>query len=194
MEAPTQQSRRTLLGLSVPLGIVLSGLFVWQASHAAFTATTVNEANQWAAGVVVLTDDSADTAMFNVDKLKPGDTGERCIEVTYEGTVDADVRLHVGADGLTGDLGPYLDITVEQGTGGTFDDCSGFTGDSLYTDGTLAGFAAGHTDFGSGVGNWAPTGASVQSRTYRFTYELQGDNAAQGKDATATFTWEAQSS
>jgi hypothetical protein len=195
MEAPSVRSRRVLLGLSVPLGIALSGLFVWQASHAAFTATTLNEGNRWEAGTVVLEDGDAGTAMFDESGLVPGTDGEQCIDVTYRGTVDSEVRLYVAEGDLAGTLGPHLRLTVEIGDGGAFGDCSGFDPTSTIFDGTLAGLAAAHASFadGAGPGTWLPLCDSGESRTYRFSYVLEADDGAQGLDAGARFTWEAQS-
>ena len=48
------------------------------------------------------------------------------------------------------------------------------------------------TDYATGVDSWQPTGGAPDDTVpYRFTVDLQDDNAAQGKTATGTFTWEA---
>ena len=85
---------------------------------------------------------------------------------------------------------PYLDLTVEQGTGGGFSSCTGFSGTQIYS-GTASGFAGTHTNFGTGLTGWSPT-ATPDSRTYRVTVTVQNDNNAQSKTATADYTWEAQ--
>jgi hypothetical protein len=87
-------------------------------------------------------------------------------------------------------LDDYLNMTVELGTGGTFADCTGFAGASVFS-GTLDTFAATYTDFASGTGSWTAA-ATGDDRTYRFTFDLQNDPGAQNKNATVTFTWEAQ--
>ena len=46
-------------------------------------------------------------------------------------------------------------------------------------------------NFASGVGNFAASPGDV--RTYKISDGLQDTNSAQGKDASAKFTWEAQS-
>ncbi|WNY33608.1 S24/S26 family peptidase [Curtobacterium flaccumfaciens] len=59
----------------------------------------------------------------------------------------------------TKDLAANVNLTVEQGTGGGFGSCSGFTpaatGSSLYS-GTVAGFGAASTNYATGVGSWTP--------------------------------------
>ena len=180
-------------GLGILAGaVLLTGAFIVTASIAAFSDTTDNPGNDWSTGTVILKDDDGgSTALFTVTNMAPLDVVTNCIVVTYEGTLlPADVVLY-GVSGGTG-LDAYLDLIVEEGTGGIFDNCSGFSATStIYTGGTLADFAAAHINFGNGVGTWVPS-ANPESRVYRFTVTLQDDNAAQTLDATATFTWEAQ--
>jgi hypothetical protein len=192
-----------VLAATVPLGIIASGVLVWQASYAAFSATTSNPSNSFSAGTVALTDDhQPSTVLFNASALKPGSTASSCIKVTYNGSLAANVKLYVKSGDLTntapGDLSPYLTLQVAEGTGNAAD-CSDFAGGSnIYnptgsTDltKTLNDFATTKTTFGTGVSAFAPSG-SGQSKTYKITYWLQDNNAAQGKNATAKFTWEAQ--
>jgi hypothetical protein len=156
-------------------------------SRAAFSDTTSNASNNWAAGDVVINDDGT-SAMFGISAMAPGDSVVKCIVVTYEGSLlDADVSLY-GTSG--GSLDAYLDLTIERGTGGSFSDCSGFTGSSVFSS-TLANFSSTRTNFGSGITGWSPSSTPV-SQTYRFTLTLQDNNLAQGLSTTGTFTWEAQ--
>jgi hypothetical protein len=184
---------RVLLGVrlgAVLMSLAVAAAVVVTASRGAFTATTENPGNTWAAGTVTITDDDDGVAMFSATGLRPGSELENCIAVTYTGSlVPADVSLY-GTAGGTG-LAPFLDLKIEIGTGGGFGDCDGFTPSSTLFDDTLAAFAATNTDFDSGLGGWSPS-ATNQSRTYRFTVEVKDDNDAQGLTATATFTWEAQ--
>ena len=171
--------------------LLTAGLIV-TASIAAFSDTTDNPGNAWSTGTVILKDDDGgSTALFTVTNMAPLDVVTSCIVVTYEGTLlPADVVLY-GVSGGSG-LDAYLDLIVEEGTGGIFDNCSGFSATStVYTGGTLADFAVAHTNFGNGAGTWTPS-ANPESVTFKFTVTLQDNNAAQSLDATATFTWEAQ--
>lgn len=186
--------RRTTL-IALPLALVASSGLVYQASNAAFTASTSNGSNTWSSGTVLLADDDSSSVMFNATDIKPGSTGIKCINVTYSGTLAGQVRLYVTSP--SGTLGQYLDLTVEEGTGATGGatlSCSGFSAGSTLSAGgeTLDSFATAHSAFGGGVSAWAPTGASSETRSYRVTYTLQDDNNAQNKSAAATFTWEAR--
>ena len=170
--------------------VLLTAAFIVTASIAAFSDTTDNSGNTWSAGTVLLTDDDAGSAMFIVSDMAPLATVTECIVVTYSGSLlPADVNLY-GVSGGTG-LDVYLDVTVEEGSGGIFGNCAGFTPTSTIFTGTLTSFAATHTNFATGAGAWNPA-ANPESRTYRFTVTLQDNNLAQGLNATATFTWEAQ--
>jgi hypothetical protein len=197
------RENRTRVGSvgALTIGVLLSSALVWHASFASFSATTVNPGNAWTAGNVVLTDDdgggaAAGTAMFTATGLVPGSTGTRCITVTYNGNVSAPVKLYAASP--TGTLGQYLDVTVEMGTGGSFSDCTGFSGSFVYSAtvpvasaGTLGDFTTTRIGYANGVGSWTPTGSS-QSKVYRFTYTLQNNAAAMNLSAGVTFTWEAQ--
>ena len=184
-------SSRKRPGLGILAGaVLLTGAFIVTASIAAFSDTTDNTGNTWSTGTVILEDNDLGAAMFTVTGMKPLDVVEKCIVVTYKGTLlPADVLLY-GVSGGSG-LDAYLDLVIDEGTGAAFGNCSGFSFTSNIFTGTLTSFAATHTNFGDGAGIWSPS-ANPESKTYRFTVTLQDDNAAQTLDATAEFTWEAQ--
>lgn len=194
--ASPNDRRRTVVLPAIVIGILLSSVTVLTASRAAFSAQTANEGNQVSVGDVALVDDDAGSAMFEVTDMAPGDVITTCIEVTYEGSI-ADpqaVRLYSGGYTDSGALADALSLTVEQGTGGSFADCTGFSGAQIY-DGTLAGFDATHPDYASGAGTWDPN-STPESQTYRFTIELpeDADNSLQGTSVTdLVFVWEVQS-
>ena len=56
-------------------------------------------------------------------------------------------------------------------------------------DGTLAAFAASHTDVTSGLTTWDP-GVGPQTRTFRFQISVEDDTAAAGRNTNFGFTWE----
>lgn len=177
--------------------LVVSALIV-TTSRAAFSTTTDNAGNSFTAGDVVLVDDDLAASRFTVTDMEPGDTVTGCIVVTYNGSVDPGVvRLYSGGYTDSGNFGDYLNITVDEGTGGTFADCTGFTEDDVGAEfaNTLTFFNTNHTNYGNGFGEWDPS-ASGQSKTYQITVELDAatPNAEQNESATAlTFTWEVQS-
>lgn len=185
-------NRQRLQHISIALlSLTFVSLLVVRTSRSAFMDTTENLPNQWTSGSVVLVDDDLASAMFSANNMVPGSL-TNCIEVTYQGSLNANVVLY-GALTAGDGLDAFLGLTVERGTGGSFGDCTGFSlVETVYT-GTLSGFMTDHTGFGDGAGTWAPTGgAPDDNMTYRFTVTLPDDNAAQGKTSTATFTWEAQ--
>ena len=98
---------------------------------------------------------------------------------------------------ISGDLAPYLDLTIQVGTDSTpaFRDCTGFvSAGTLYT-GTLANFASSHTGYANGLTAWDPTGTpSPDTRTFRFVLSVQNNNAAVGLTSTFGFSWETQTS
>ncbi len=192
---PDRRAARVALVASPFVGLFVAVALVWQSSYAAFSGTTSNGANNWAAGTVSISDNDSNTAMFTATGLKPGDTASRCIQVTKAGTLAGTVRLYGSGLTTTNALSSHLQITVEQGTGAvTSGSCTNFSasGTTVYS-GALAGFTA--TTFAGGYGDWAPAAGSV-SRTFRFTYTLvsTAPNSTQGGTAGITFVWEAQNS
>ena len=177
---------RTVLLASAFCGLLLSGLLVWTSSESAFGGSTQSANNNWAAGTVTLDNDSSG-AMFTSTDILPGDTGQKCIQVNYTGSLPSDVKLYVSS--LTGSLGPYLTVTVEQGTGGTSSSCASFVAETS-TSATLDTLP---TTYAGGFGTWAPTGIG-QSKSYRFSWSVAANNGAVSKSATATFTWKGQTS
>jgi hypothetical protein len=192
-------SKSSILTISkwgvVPVALIVSGLLVWQSSYAAFSSTTSNSTNNWTAGTVVLTDDDSNTAAFTAASLKPGQTGEKCIVVTSSGNLASTVKLYATTYSTTGALGSYIDLVIQEGTGGSYSSCTGFSSAATHFTGTLAGFAAANTGFGNGLSSWAPAGGTV-TKTFRIAYTINAStpNSAQGGTAAAGFTWEAQNS
>ncbi len=159
---------------------------------ASFTSQTSNPANAWASGSVTLGDDDAGAVMFGATGISPGATGSRCLTVSYTGTLPTTVKLYVPSSSDPLSVAQYLDLTIQEGTGGGFGSCASFTPSSTLYSGTLATLATTHTDYTNGVGAWAP--ASPASRTFRITYTLNAATPAntQGATASATFQWESQ--
>ena len=166
-------------------------------SQATFNDTSVNSANRFVAGDIDLVDDDLDSAIFTIDDMEPGQTEVDCIEVTYQGSIPDPSRVSVYSGGYTdsGDFATYLNLTIEEGTGATFGDCATFVSvNTIESGGTLAAFAAAHTNYGNGAGVWDPSG-TPESVSYRFTVELDAatPNAEEGESVTGlTFTWEIQ--
>ncbi len=105
--------------------------------------------------------------------------------------MSAPVKLYGAALTGTG-LGPYLNFTIQRGTGGSFSSCTGFTSAATIFTNTLSNFATNHTSYSNGLGaGWTPTAAG-QTMTFRFAYTVADNNLANGKTCGMPFTWEAQ--
>jgi hypothetical protein len=201
--------RRAVRAVAPVAGLLAAGLLVWQGSYAAFSATTTNAANNWAAGSVSLINDSG-AAMFtttavtpagatDAKTLKPGDVRINCIKVTNNGTLAGPVKLYVptGTYSQTNALGDNLTVTVEEGTGTAataFGNCVGFTSTATIVPGsTLTALAAASTTYATGAGS-AGALAVNGVRYYRFTttVNVAAPNTVQSGTSTATFQWEIQ--
>ena len=175
--------------LVVGLAAALGGFGVF----AAFSSTTTNPGNSFAAGTVTIEDNDGDTALFTAAvKRAPGDY-DRCIKVKYTGSLDATVKLYTSA--ITG-TGSDLNLTVSKGIGAAAD-CSDFvsTG-NVYGPNTLASFRTAHPDFANGL-SVNPVAATKwvanDEVTVRFRITVPDANSAQGKTVDPfTLTWEAQ--
>lgn len=199
-EAPTQGRSPAWIfqGLVGLLALVLVSAHMVTTSRAAFTMTTQNTANTFTAGTVDLVDDDLGGTLFNVPAMAPGQTVQNCIVVTYNGSLDpSPVKLYSGGFVDSGNFGDYLTLTVDEGTGGAFNDCTGFSEDDVgaeFSD-TLTQFDALHTNYTNGFGDWDPS-APGQTKTYRLTVQLDPTtpDVEQGESvSTLTFTWEVQS-
>ena len=199
MARPSRRTAR-LLGVGTAAACVAaSAAVVWQASYSAFSASTSNPSSNWAAGSVALADDDANTAMFTAGNLKPGSTGSRCIAVTSTGSLPSAVKLYGTGSATTNALSSWINLTITQGSGGSFGSCTGFapqaSGASVFT-GSLASFASTATSYSNGLGNWTPTGSGSDTRVFQISYTLDSTapNSTQGGTASIGFTWEAQNS
>ena len=190
------KTRKLLISLMV---VAVLGTVAGFGIFAAFSQTTVNSDNSFAAGTVTIGDNDAGSALYNISNVDPGDSVTSCIRVTYSGSLNSDVHLYTGDP--IGAIGPYADLTIDAGgqPAATFPDCSGFTPDAggpLF-NGTLAGFSAAHNSWANGLVDYPGTAATSWTPgdvvVYRFTVTLQDNNAAAGlSSGNHSFTWEAQ--
>ena len=172
--------KRTKKVLGTLLVVGVTGTLVVLSTFSAFSSTTENPGNEFAAGSVALSDNDGGTALYNVSNKRPGDFAERCIKVTYTGTLGSSVKLYrSGFSGGSG-LDSYIDLAITKGTG-TAGDCSDFSGSTSVYSGTLNGFAstagtAVALTNGSGQASWSQNDAV----TYKVRATLQNNDAAQG--------------
>jgi predicted ribosomally synthesized peptide with SipW-like signal peptide len=193
-----RRASKALLAL-VGVGCVAAG--AGTGTWSAFSSTTGGTGNTFAAGTVALSDNDAGSALLSLSSAMPGASSTGCVHVTYGGTLDSGVRLYAS---VTGDLAPYLTLTVTRGTDSapSFSSCASFTPDAtnyigagpgVVYSGPLSGYP---TSYGAGLvdpTSGAPeTWASSESHTYKLRIELGSDSAAEARSSTATFTWEAR--
>jgi hypothetical protein len=201
MKTPSARIRTIAAFSAGPIAVLIAGGLVWQGSQAAFTATTRNAGNSWSTGSVFLTDDDLGAAAFTVENIVPGQTGEKCIVVTANSDVAGEVRPYsenlIIANGLEG--GIFLKL--EQGSGGSFNDCTGFTPTgTAIPEQTLATMAATNHDYATGGTPWQTAGTAGETRSYRATWRFdtaamtqEQINALQGARVGLDLVWELQS-
>ena len=165
---------------------------------AAFSSQTGNPGNSVTAGTVELADNDGDTALYSLPTAAPGDSATRCIQVTYSGSLPANVRIYT--DDTIDALGSEVTLEIDAGTQVPFAaDCTEFaadTGGGLF-NGSLADFAAARSDFTSGLvdhpGDSATEWVTSDAVVYRVTATLDADATLEGATTgTHAFTWEAQ--
>jgi len=185
-----KRGRKLLLTLLI-VGVV--GSIAGIGTFSAFSSTTTNSGNNFAAGTVYITDNDSNAAMFSVSNAKPGVSYQSCIKVTYLGSLDASVRLY--SAGMSGSLAPYLNVTVEEGSGAAgFGNCTGFASSgTVYNSVAADSFPTAWTGATATGGTWT-TNKNVD---YRVTITVANSNAANGGASALamngfSFTWEAQ--
>lgn len=169
-------------------GFLLALLMIMTVSRAAFSDTTANAGNTWDSGTVSLTDNyTRDVlgSMFTETDLVPGASGDACIEIIYEGSVDATVELvDVSRAGSTG-LAPALDLTITRYSG---TDCGDGASALVYGPDTLVN--ADSATFGD---SWSASNGDSEFYHVEWEFDPLADNTYQGKGAMAAFTWQATS-
>jgi hypothetical protein len=198
----TKHARRIAVKLLVTVA-VLGGcaLLASTATWSNLNATAVNPANSFSAGTVQIASNSA-TAALTLTNGKPGSVATGCIQVSYTGTLPANVKLY-GTGGGTG-LNQYLTMVVTRGTfSGTpaSGSCSGFTADTTNYITQGAGVIYRGT-----VANWPATAAAAlvdptsgspatwsngNTHGYEFQVTVQNNAAGQGLTGNESFVFEA---
>jgi predicted ribosomally synthesized peptide with SipW-like signal peptide len=199
----TAKHRKILLSL---LLIGAASALAGFGTFSAFSSTTSNSNNTFAAGTVFIDDNDAGGFMYQVSNQVPGAATERCIKLTYSGTRAADVRLYTPTASV-GAVADYVNLVVEKGTlagSPAFPGCGSpgdFTAEGApIFNGELDDFVATKNSYANGIP--AFPGAQTQwnqndTLVYRFTLSLQDDNNANGgatplSTGAHAFTWEAR--
>jgi hypothetical protein len=200
MIKPSKRARTILATAATPVAVVAAAAMVYQSSYAAFSGQTRNSGNDWATGSVNLTDDDSGSARFQVTNMKPGDADKKCIKVTATASIPSTVKGYsVNPVPSTSGLEDHILVTIKDGSGGTFADCTGFTAErTLMTDVPLTDLAKANS-YASGLGGWVVS-AGTSSRTYELSwrFDTTGMTQAQVDQLQGTHTgidmqWEMQS-
>jgi hypothetical protein len=192
-------SKRKLLLSLLVLGA--AGAIAGAATFSAFSSTTTNSSgtgNKFAAGTVNLSDNDAGSHMYSVTNQKPGVDTVKCIQVTYDGSLDANIRLYTTTTTIPA-AAANITLTIKKGTstGGTgFPDCGTFTSQATIYTGSLRDFQQTRSSWDDGVAAYpgAATkwnGGGSESLVYQFTLAVN-DSGAGVDSGLHQFTWEAQ--
>jgi predicted ribosomally synthesized peptide with SipW-like signal peptide len=184
---------KKVLRTVVVLGLI--GAFAAVGAFSAFSSQTENPDNQITAGTVDLSDNDSGNALYNLTNAKPNDPQQRCIEVSYTGSLASEVKMYRVPGAALGSLATNVTVTVQSGTQATpsFPGCTGFTAeDTLYT-GKLNALP---TDWNTGLldapgsdGDWDQN----EKLVYRVTVSVDDVPAAEGQSTGAhTLRWEAR--
>ncbi|HEY9308672.1 MAG TPA: TasA family protein [Microbacterium sp.] len=164
--APARSRKRILIPLA---GLLVAGAIA-VGSGADFVANSVNTNNAYSTGTLAQTNSKANTAIFNLTNLKPGDTLNGKVTITNSGTLPAGFTL---SESAVNGFASKDNLTLTISTGGA----------TVWT-GTFGALTTG-----------APvalgTFAAGEAREYTFSVTLaqSAGNEEQGKTATATYTW-----
>lgn len=158
----------------VPLAGLAAAAALAVGSGADFTSNSVNSANAFSTGSLSQTNSKANSAVFDLDNMKPGDTLNGSVTITNSGSLEAGFTLtETASNGFADKSNLRLTIT-DAGTGKAL--WSGTFGE-LTAAGPLA------------LGSWK----AEEAREFVFSVTLAQDagNAEQGRTATATYSWDA---
>ncbi|HZI89993.1 MAG TPA: TasA family protein [Thermoleophilaceae bacterium] len=200
MQTQTQTKTRKLL-LSA-LTVMVVGSIVAFGTFSAFSSSTENPGNNFDAGTVAISDNDAGSALYNVTNRKPGQITEKCIKVTYNGTLASDVKLY-NPDAVNANVADYTDLAITSGTGSA-SGCSDFaadaSGSSVYS-GELDDFQSAYNSYANGLVDNPLAQIKWDANdtvTYKFRVELQDNNAANSGTGTGyasgthKYVWEAR--
>jgi len=174
--------RLAAAALAAAVSALIIGSLVVTFSQRALDPSGTVVAGSLSAGTISLIDDDEGRSLFDLSDMVPGRPVVHCIEVTYDGSI-VPVELGMRAE-AAGELARYLDVEVEEGQGGGFDDCGAFTPTGEVFAGTLEELAAsGWLDLGDVVN----TGDGF---SFRISFDVQDRQEALGRSATTSFVWE----
>lgn len=175
-------TRQTGRSFAAAVSVLLIATLVVNRSSGALRGEPASATSALQSGTIELTDDDEGRSLFDLRDLSPARPVEQCVSVTYGGSIlPVALQLRAKSEGA---LGTYLDIAVEEGTGGGFDSCDAFVPQRKVYDGTLTGLVdAGWIELGDIVN----TG---DARDFRIVLRVQDRHEALGQNASLEFGWE----
>jgi len=164
----------TRIKVLVPLATLVAAGAVAVGSGATFTSQSGNTISAVTSGTLSQTNSKANSAIFSLTNLKPGDTLNGTLTLTNTGSLPARFSL-TERGSVNGFAAAYLNLTVTDVT----------TGETVY-DGNFGGLA---DDVATALGTYA----AGDAHQYRFTVRLAPEtpNSEQGKTASASYRWDA---
>lgn len=158
----------------VPLATALAAGTIAAASGATFTSQSSNSLSAVTSGTLTHSNSKDGQAIFTLTDIKPGDTVNGYLSLTNTGSLPAEFSLTEtsSTNAFTGD---NLRLQIINTT----------TGAEIYS-GTFGGLA-------DGAKNELGVVQPGEGNDYRFTVSLDQDapNGEQGKNAGATYQWDA---
>ena len=172
---------RKVLRTVVVLGLI--GALAAVGAFSAFSSQTENPGNQITAGTVDLADNDSGSALYNLTNAKPSDPQERCIEVSYTGSLPSEVKMYRVPGAALGALAANVTVLVQ----------TGFNAEDTLYNGKLNALP---TDYGTGLldapgsdGDWDEN----EKQVYRVTVSVDDVPVAEGQTTGAhTLRWEAR--
>jgi len=159
--------------------VIAAGIVAWSTftTSTARVSATTDADSLFEAGTLTLDrpDDSV-SLLLNADGLYPGLEATGCVELAYDGSIPASIRLHGAPAGGTG-LEEYVDIVLEQSRPGG--SCPSFGPADPVFDGRLAGLWRRHPSYGRGF-VMAPDATAGTRLALRASATVIDDNDAQG--------------
>ena len=161
--------------------LAISSLVVTTSSNVLNSEGTI-ASSHIEAGTISIDDDDEGRSLIEQTNMAPGRPEEQCIQVIYEGTI-VPVSLTLAAK-TSGGLAPHLMMTIERGTGASYDSCSAF----VATDVVFTGRLSELTDISPmSLGRVLNRG---DSSSFRIVFELADEEAAVGQTSATDFIWE----
>lgn len=178
--------RATARALASAVAALAIATIVVSESSSALDPRGTASGNEFSTGSIALVDDDEGRALVTLENMVPGRPVERCITITYAGTVlPVDLTL---AAGTSGDVAPFVQVRAERGdtgSAGAYGSCDGFVAADTVFEGSMEDLA-----------DRPPVAAgSLHSESeqavFRFTFDLDDLDAAEGRAGSVDFVWEA---